>query len=73
MDEYMVIRKVRVSVDKPAGVIEYCNEAKEVSNFLWGKDVENYLVIKNGDAVALSNGNLSEIEEYLECFVPESI
>lgn len=73
MNCYIVIRRKRISVNLPAGTSWLFYSSGDVVNFLWGKDVENYLIIKNGDAVSLSNGNLSEIEEYLEYFIPDDM
>lgn len=69
---FRIIRIKRVDVDSPAGVfVDFNNNnpmenVEDVCSYLWGKDISNYLIIKDGDALHLPRtGNLDEIKEYL--------
>ena len=68
---FRVIRIKRINVDCPAGeVFDFCGEsvsecAKKVCNFLWGKDRENYLIIKFGNEIELESNDLNDIERQL--------
>lgn len=67
---FRVIRIKRVSFDKPAGISFYFfgtieRASRDVCEFLWGKDLKNYLVIKLGTELELPSNDLTEIEKFL--------
>lgn len=64
----LVIRITRLGEDKPAGeVFKFSSdqECQSCCNFLWGKDIKNYLVFRNGYPVDLDS-DLYELERRLE-------
>lgn len=54
----------------PAGEVSVFggkNECSECCNFMWGKDIKNYLVFRNGYPVELTS-DLYEFERRLEIY-----
>jgi hypothetical protein len=68
---FRVIRIKRVAVDLPAGhCVDFTDDSfqenvKQVCSYLWGKDINSYLVIKDGDEITLPSADLYEIEKFL--------
>ena len=63
-----VIRINNLGDDKPAGEVftfSLDQECQSCCNFLWGKDIKNYLVFRNGYPVELYS-DLYEFERRLE-------
>lgn len=68
---FRVIRIKRTGIDLPAGhVVDFYDKdieesAKQVCSYLWGKDLDNYLVIKSGNELELPSRVLGEIKKFL--------